>query len=70
MNIDFSKKTVLVTGASRGIGRVIATKFADANATVVVHYNKNKQKAEETLASLKKGNHFIAQADMADPDSI
>ena len=70
MHIDLSGKTVLVTGASRGIGKVIAAKFAEVDATVIVHYNKNRQKAEEALRSLKKGNHFIAQADMTDPESI
>lgn len=70
MNLDFSNKNVLVTGASRGIGKVIALKFAEANANVMVHYHKNQQAAEETLAKLKKGKHAIAQANMADPDSI
>lgn len=70
MNLEFSNKTVLVTGASRGIGKVIAEKFAEANANVIVHYHKNQQAAEETLAKLKTGNHSLAQANMADPNSI
>ncbi len=39
--MDFSNKIVLVTGASRGIGRSIAQSFADRGARVVVHYNSN-----------------------------
>jgi len=70
MMTGLTGKTVLVTGASRGIGRAIATKFADSGAAVIVHYHKNKQKAEETLRNLKKGDHFIIAADMADPLSI
>lgn len=70
MTLDFSNKTVLVTGASRGIGKVIALQFAEANANVIVHYHKNQRAAEATLAKLKQGNHSIAQANMADPNSI
>jgi 3-oxoacyl-[acyl-carrier protein] reductase len=70
MMIDLSHKIVLVTGASRGIGKVIALKFAEAKATVIVHYHRNKDKAEETLQSLEGGGHFIAQANIADPQSI
>ena len=67
MTIDLSGKTVLVTGASRGIGKAIALKFAEAKANVIIHYNKNLKAAEETLSKIKPGHHFIIQADMADP---
>lgn len=36
MQLDFSSKTVLVTGAAQGIGRTIAEAFATSGATVIV----------------------------------
>ena len=39
-------KTVLITGASRGIGASIAIAFAQQGYAVVINYNKNKEKAE------------------------
>lgn len=64
--MDFSDKSVIVTGASRGIGRTIAQQFAEQGARVVVHYNRNREAAEETLSSMEGGPHTIAQANLAD----
>ena len=68
--MEFYNKGVLVTGASRGIGRVIALQFAEKGATVAVHYNRNKQAAEETRDSLEGGPHVVVQADMMDSASV
>ena len=43
-------KTVLVTGASRGIGQAIATILAQAGYGVVVHYHQNAVRAEALVA--------------------
>ncbi len=67
--MSFSGKNVLVTGASRGIGRVIAREFAEQGANIAIHYNQNLQAAEQTLASLKNGQHFIVQAEIGDANS-
>lgn len=42
-----NKKTALVTGSSRGIGRAIATLFARNGYNVVINYNKSEEKAKE-----------------------
>ena len=46
------EKVILVTGASRGIGRAAARRFAAAGCRVAVHYRQDGAAADETLASL------------------
>jgi 3-oxoacyl-[acyl-carrier protein] reductase len=62
MQIDLSDRSVLVTGASRGIGAAIARKLAEAGARVGVHYGTSVDEAE-TLASEIGG--VALQADLA-----
>lgn len=68
--MDFSGKVVLVTGGSRGIGRAIAQQFAARGAQVIVHYHRNINAAEETLASLTGDGHFKVQADMREAEGV
>lgn len=42
-------KRVLVTGASKGIGRAIAVEVAKAGYNVTIHYRRDKEGAQETL---------------------
>jgi NAD(P)-dependent dehydrogenase (short-subunit alcohol dehydrogenase family) len=70
MIFDFKDKNILVTGASRGIGKAIAVMFAKAGGNVIVHYNKNHEAAEEVLTSLSPGNHSILQCDLSDPNQV
>ncbi len=46
-------KTVLVTGASRGLGRSIIIKFAENNYNVVINYNNSKKEALELERYIK-----------------
>ena len=47
-------KTVLITGASRGIGKAAAAAFAKAGYSVIINYNKSRERAEALAAELKK----------------
>lgn len=68
--MDFSNKIVLVTGASRGIGRAVAQSFAERGARVVVHYNSNAAAAQKTVQSLPGGPHMIVQADIKNAAAV
>ncbi len=62
---------VVVTGASRGIGQVIAEEFGRGGAKVVVNYNHSKEQAEGLVQRLLKEGSPAAlavQADVSDPD--
>jgi 3-oxoacyl-[acyl-carrier protein] reductase len=51
---DLSGRVVLVTGASRGIGRAIAIELGRAGAEVVVHYHTHRAEAEAVAAELRR----------------
>jgi 3-oxoacyl-[acyl-carrier protein] reductase len=63
-------RAILVTGASRGIGRAVALAFAEAGDRVAVHHRDNQRLAAGVVAGLPGGGHLAVQADLADPDAI
>ncbi|MEM6264672.1 MAG: SDR family oxidoreductase [Bacteroidota bacterium] len=65
MHIDLSGKTVLVTGASRGIGKALAKSLGRAGAEVAIHYGNSREPAVELAESLPAAHIF--QADLAQP---
>lgn len=68
--MDFTDKTVLITGSSRGIGRATAIAFAEAGARVAVHYRSGQEAALETLRLMPGDNHLMLKADVADPGQV
>lgn len=71
MLIDFTGKTVLITGGSRGIGKACANLFASMNANVIITYNHDQDTAERTLTELGHGgNHGLYQLDQSQPKNV
>lgn len=65
MNNSFSLqgKTILVTGASSGIGRAIAIACAEAGASLVLN-GRNVARLNETLSQLSGDGHIVVPADL------
>ena len=63
------KRTVLVTGASRGIGRACAAALAQRGLRVIVHYHRDRAAANDCAATLPGGPHPIVQADLREAEA-
>jgi 3-oxoacyl-[acyl-carrier protein] reductase len=65
-------KIALVTGASRGIGKAIALRYAQLGANVIVNYNNNSAAAAEVVKEIEsyQVKALSVQADVSKPDEI
>ncbi|MGW1885865.1 SDR family NAD(P)-dependent oxidoreductase [Streptomyces sp. NPDC001970] len=67
MNLPASGRRVLVSGASRGLGRAVAQAFAANGDRVAVHFGSRAEEARATLGSLEGTGHVLIGRDLADP---
>jgi 3-oxoacyl-[acyl-carrier protein] reductase len=67
-----NNKSVLVTGASRGIGRAIALCFAKNGARVAVNYSGSEARANEVVEEIKAngGTAFAIKADISSSEDV
>src|SRR5580765_8223064 len=72
MSKPLAGKISFVTGASRGIGRAIALKLAQAGSDVAIVYHNSHDKAEQVCGDIRAlGRRALAiQADVSSPESI
>ncbi len=68
MDLELEGKTVLVTGASGGIGEAIVRLFAKERAKVIIHFNKNRENAEKLAREI--GATLVVQADMTKEEEV
>lgn len=64
---DLTGKTILVTGASSGIGFSTVQRLAGTGARVIAQYNSHPQGARDAVAGFSDGTAHVVQADLADP---
>ena len=70
--MNYDGKTVIITGASGGIGKETACLFAEKGANIVVNYFASPRKAENTVKAARssKVEAFSFRADVADPNEV
>ncbi|WP_222982948.1 SDR family NAD(P)-dependent oxidoreductase [Flagellimonas meishanensis] len=63
--MDFTDRYVLITGASRGIGKAAAIAFAQKGAKVGINFRNNEEAAKQTLAALPGEGHRLFKEDIS-----
>ncbi len=69
-HIDLAGKTILITGASKGIGEGIADYALQMGAKLAVHYNSDKTSAEALVEKYPETNSKIFQADLSKTQEV
>ncbi|NKB36647.1 MAG: SDR family oxidoreductase [Gammaproteobacteria bacterium] len=61
---------MLVSGATRGIGRAISQAFAEQGAKVALNFRSDLKSAEKTISNLTGDGHCLVQTDISCADNI
>ena len=66
--MDNSRKTAIVTGGSRGIGRAVCVRLAKMGVNVIFNYNSGEDAAKETVALCQEQGveSYAIKADVSD----
>jgi 3-oxoacyl-[acyl-carrier protein] reductase len=69
---DLASKSVLITGASTGIGAAAARAFAAAGCRIAIHYNASREAAEAVAEDVRKagGQAHLLQGDVRDSATV
>lgn len=62
---DLGDRTILLTGASRGIGAATARTVGQRGAALVAHYGSHREGAEEAVAGIPEADRLLVQADLS-----
>ncbi len=71
--MEFQGKVVWVTGSSKGIGKAIALAFAKEGAQIVIHYEKEKDKALQVQQEIKEKYQvetLVIQGDISKEEEV
>jgi len=69
---DLKGKVVVITGASKGIGRAMAIRFGQEQAKVVINYRSSEEEALEVMKEVKQagGDAIIVRGDVTKEEDV
>jgi enoyl-[acyl-carrier protein] reductase III len=70
--MELAAKTVLITGASRGMGERLAVRLGAERANIVVNFKRDAEAADSTVKAVVEagGSALAVQADVAEPEAV